>query len=283
MNEKEINFKPSVEQLKTDMKKEAFVGFLYILFFAIALVLMKQYIIPLFFPLFLLVLFYRYFKFKSNIEDRFIRIENNQVIQETPDLPRGMRLINLEVYKRAKFKSNKIFLIENQGISIGMCIDLKGYPEKSLIFATIENRIKNHNEENPKPACSRPRFKGVSRVLPMNEKEKNEVQDIIKKSPRRIWGYWMFIFPIILILIGILIHIFLLKYFESKNGQSIEIMLKSGKKISTWLENRDVKKVILTISLAIIISFGMLAQLAYTSFKQKKLIKRMAKELKIID
>lgn len=143
MNEKEINFKPSVEQLKTDMKKEAFVGFLYILFFAIALVLMKQYIIPLFFPLFLLVLFYRYFKFKGNIEDRFIRIENNQVIQETPDLPRGMRLINLEVYTRAKFKSNKIFLIENQGISIGMCIDLKGYPEKSLIFATIENRIKN--------------------------------------------------------------------------------------------------------------------------------------------
>jgi len=117
----------------------------------------------------------------------------------------------------------------------------------------------------------------------MTEEEKIEIQNIITKSPKSIWGYLLFIYPVILILAGILIHIMMFRYFETKNGQSIEIMIKSGKKIECWIENRDLKKIILTTSFGFIVSFAMLAFLAHISFKQKTLIKKMAEELEIID
>jgi len=61
----------------------------------------------------------------------------------------------------------------------------------------------------------------------MTEEEKIEIQYIITKSPKSIWGYLLFIYPVILIFAGILIHILIFRYFETKNGQSIEI-IKSG-------------------------------------------------------
>ena len=147
MIEKEQIFKPSIEQLTTDIKKEALIALLFTCFGALVLLLTTPYAKPFLLFLFLLLVYpYRFFKFKKSIEDRYIKILNNQVTQENPDLPRGMRNLNLTNYKKAKLRSNDILLIDKQGISLGEHIDLKGYSEKQLIFSTIENIIKNHNE-----------------------------------------------------------------------------------------------------------------------------------------
>jgi hypothetical protein len=98
------------------------------------------------------------------------------------------------------------------------------------------------------------------------------------RPPGSICGYWPFVIPVLLVVIGVAIQIALLRYLESRYG-SFDILIRHGAKTELLWDSQLVKEAVLTVSLCITVTFGLLAVLAYRSHKQAVLLKAAAREL----
>ncbi len=112
----------------------------------------------------------------------------------------------------------------------------------------------------------------------MTGQERNQIQETIRKSPRTIWGYWPFVFPILLVILGAAIQIALLRYFM-KQVPGLEICIRHGARVETLWDSQLVKEAVLTVSFSITLTFALLAFLAHQAFKQVSLLRAAAKDL----
>ena len=105
---------------------------------------------------------------------------------------------------------------------------------------------------------------------------------MIRKSPRRIWGYWPFVLPVIFVIIGIVVQVALLGYFKQK-VPGLEVCVRRGTNVEAMWDSQLVQECVLVVSLSITVTFALLAVLAGTAFKQVGLLRSAAKELGIDD
>jgi hypothetical protein len=112
----------------------------------------------------------------------------------------------------------------------------------------------------------------------MTSEERDQIRAMTSRPPGSLWGYWPFIFPVLLVVIGIAVQIALLRYLESRFG-SFDILIKHGTKTELLWDSQLVKEAVLTVSLSITVTFGLLAFLAYRSHKQAVLLKAAAQEI----
>ncbi len=114
----------------------------------------------------------------------------------------------------------------------------------------------------------------------MTSQEKNLLQDIARKPLGSIWGYWAFAFPVLIVIIGIAVQAFLLAYFK-QHSTGFEVCIRQGDKVDVLWDSQLVQQAVLTVSLSITATFGLLAFLARQSYKQIGLLKSAARELGI--
>jgi hypothetical protein len=114
----------------------------------------------------------------------------------------------------------------------------------------------------------------------MNAEEKQQIQTAIREPSKTIWGYWPFLSPVIVIVIGIAIQVTLLAYFKYKIPD-LEILIKNGSRIEPVYDSELVKRAVLTASFSIAVTGILFIYLARQSFRNLSLLKVAAKDLGI--
>jgi hypothetical protein len=114
----------------------------------------------------------------------------------------------------------------------------------------------------------------------MTSEQRNQIRDMTRRPVGSIWGDWLFVFPVVLVIVGIGVQVVLLRYFESRYG-SFDILIRHGTKTGVLWDSQLVKEAVLTITLSITVTFALLAFLARRSHKQAVLLKAAANELGI--
>ena len=117
----------------------------------------------------------------------------------------------------------------------------------------------------------------------MTEDDREQIRKAIVNSPKSIWGYLFFIAPVIVVIIGVVLQFILLAYFEKSLGVDFDVCIRHGKRVEQLWDNNLVREAVLVVSGSITVTFGLLAFLAYLSFRQIKLLAKAAKELGIVD
>ncbi len=116
----------------------------------------------------------------------------------------------------------------------------------------------------------------------MTGEETNQIRDLIRKSPRTIWGYWPFVFPILILIVGVVIIVALVVYFERK-APDLQVLFKLGTREEPVWDSQLIREAVMTTVMSIIVTFGLLAFLAWTAFRLTRLLRAAAKELGIED
>ncbi|MDD5140451.1 MAG: hypothetical protein PHY43_09370 [Verrucomicrobiales bacterium] len=114
----------------------------------------------------------------------------------------------------------------------------------------------------------------------MTSQDRNQIREVAHKPLGSIWGYWPFVFPVLLVVIGIAVQIALLSYFK-RHSSGFEICIRQGAKIEVLWDSQLVQEAVLVMSFSITITFALLAFLARQSYKQAALLKAAASELGI--
>jgi len=109
-----------------------------------------------------------------------------------------------------------------------------------------------------------------------------QLRDLIRKSPPKIWGYLPFIFPVLMVILGVAANIALVIYFQKK-APDLQVLFKHGSNIEPVWDSEMIQKVVLITVLAITTTFVLLAFLARIVFRQVGLLRAAAKDLGIED
>lgn len=109
-----------------------------------------------------------------------------------------------------------------------------------------------------------------------------QIRNLVRKSPRTIWGYLPFVFPVVIVIVGVAVNIALVFYFE-KEAPDLQVLFKFGSKVEPVWDSQMIRKLVLMTSLSITVTFVLLALLARIAFKQVGLLRAAAKDLGIED
>lgn len=109
-----------------------------------------------------------------------------------------------------------------------------------------------------------------------------QIRNLIRKSPRTVWAYLPFVFPVLVVIVGVGANIALMLYFEKKSPD-LQVLFKVGSKVEPVWDSQMIREVVLTTSLSITVTFILLAFLARVAFKQVGLLRAAAKDLGIED
>jgi len=146
----EIIFKPTLEQLKIDKKKEAVNYILICLCASVVFILLEASALILLLPFGFLPIYHKYMKIKKSLNYRWIKIRNDVVLQDAPGMHIELKKIPYAVYRSAGirwgeiyFKMKKQKLSVNMKISLGS-INLAGYPDKEKIAYKINEKIQQY-------------------------------------------------------------------------------------------------------------------------------------------
>ncbi len=116
----------------------------------------------------------------------------------------------------------------------------------------------------------------------MTGEETNQIRDLIRKSPRTTWGYWPFVFPILFLVVGVAIIVALVVYFERK-APDLQVLFKLGTKVEPVGDSQLIREAVMVTAMSIVVTFGLLAFLARTAFRQINLLRAAARDLGIED
>jgi hypothetical protein len=116
----------------------------------------------------------------------------------------------------------------------------------------------------------------------MTREETNQIRNLIRESPRTIWGYWPFIFPVLIVIVGIAVNVALVVYWERKMPD-LEVLFKRGTRVEPVWDSQFVRKAVLMTSLSITITFVLLAFLARIAFRQVGLLRAAGRVVGIAD
>ncbi len=114
----------------------------------------------------------------------------------------------------------------------------------------------------------------------MTSEQRNQIHVMTRRPLGSIWGYWPFIFPVVLVVVGIAVQIALLSYFKTRFGD-FDILIRKGTKVEILWDSQLVQEAVLTVSFSITVTFALLAFLARRSHEQAILLKAAATELGI--
>lgn len=114
----------------------------------------------------------------------------------------------------------------------------------------------------------------------MNAEERQQIQSAIRKGPKTVWAYWPFLFPVIVVVIGVLVQVALLIYFSMKIPD-LEILFKHGKLVQPVWDSELIKQAVLTSSASITVTILLFTVLARQAFKYLSLLRTAAKDLGI--
>jgi hypothetical protein len=109
-----------------------------------------------------------------------------------------------------------------------------------------------------------------------------QIRTLIRKSPRTVWGYLPFVFPVLIVIVGVAVNIALVFYFEKK-APDMQVLFKLGSKVEPVWDSQMIRKAVLITSLSISVTFALLALLARIAFRQVGLLRAAAKDLGITD
>ncbi len=116
----------------------------------------------------------------------------------------------------------------------------------------------------------------------MTGEETNQIRNLIRRSPRTIWGYWPFAFLILILIVGVAVIIALVIYFERK-APDLQVLFKLGTKVEPIWDSQLIRKAVMTTVMSIVATSGLLVFLARTAFRQINLLRAAAKDLGIED
>lgn len=116
----------------------------------------------------------------------------------------------------------------------------------------------------------------------MTGEQRVQLRNLIRKSPRTVWAYLPFVFPVLIVIVGVAANFALVIYFEKK-APDLQILFKLGSKVEPVWDSQMIRKVVLRTCLSITVTFVLLAFLARIAFRQVGLLKAAAKDLGIED
>jgi hypothetical protein len=146
----EMIFKPTLEQLKIDKKREVFKYLAICVLAAMSFILLEAAALTLFLPIGLIVIYYRYISFKKGIVFRYVRVKKDMILQDAPGMHIKLKRIKYDDYCGAQLRGEQVYLkMEGQKLSMNMkislgTINLEGYPDKEKIANEINERIKQY-------------------------------------------------------------------------------------------------------------------------------------------
>ncbi len=116
----------------------------------------------------------------------------------------------------------------------------------------------------------------------MTSEEANQVRKLIRTAPRSIWGYWPFVFPVLVVIVGIAINIGLVIHFQRK-APDLQVLFKVGKRVEPVWDSQLVQEAVMIATLSVTVTFGLLASLARIAYRQVRLLRAAAEDLGIED
>ncbi len=116
----------------------------------------------------------------------------------------------------------------------------------------------------------------------MTSEETNQIRNLLRKAPRTVWAYLPFVFPVLIVVVGIAVNVGLVVYFE-KNAPDMRVLFKLGSKVEPIWDSQLIREAVTITSASITITFVLLAFLARTAFRQVGLLRAAAKDLGIDD
>ncbi len=116
----------------------------------------------------------------------------------------------------------------------------------------------------------------------MTGEETTQIRGLIRKAPRTVWGYLPFVFPVLMVIVGIAVIAGLVLYFETK-APDLQVLFKLGTKVEPVWDSQLIREVVIVTALSITVTFVLLAFLARMTFRQVGLLRAAAKDLRIED
>jgi hypothetical protein len=114
----------------------------------------------------------------------------------------------------------------------------------------------------------------------MTGEEVNRIRKLVRTTPPTIWGYLPFVFPTVIVVVGIAVNIGLVIHFERK-APDLQVLFRLGKKVEPVWDSQLVREVVMITALSITSTFGLLAALARINYRQVGLLRAAARDLGI--
>ena len=114
----------------------------------------------------------------------------------------------------------------------------------------------------------------------MTAEQRTQIQAAIRKTPKSYWVYWPFLFPVLVVVVGVAVQIGLIAYFKSRTPE-MEVLFKHGTRVERVWDSQLIQEVVLVTALSITVTFMLFIFLARLAFKYVTLLKAVAKDLGI--
>ena len=146
----EIVCKPTLEQLKIDIKKELTKYFVICIIVSLIFFLLNAAALILLLPFGFIVVYHKYTTIRKSLNYRWIKIRDDSVLQDAPGMNAEIKKIPYALYSGACLKGGQVcFKAEKQKITTNIkvslvSIHLEGYPDKERIAREIDKKIKQY-------------------------------------------------------------------------------------------------------------------------------------------
>lgn len=151
----ETFYKPTLEQLKIDIKKEMTKYFVICILASLIFLMLEAAALILLLPFGFIVFYHKYITIRKSLNYRWIKIRDDSVLQDAPGMNVEIKKIPYTFYSGASLSGQQITLkVEKQKLSLDMkislvSIHLEGYPDKEKIAREIDERIKQYKNVKP--------------------------------------------------------------------------------------------------------------------------------------
>lgn len=110
----------------------------------------------------------------------------------------------------------------------------------------------------------------------MTDLQSRQLQELAFKAPGSVWGYWPFALPSLIVVAGAIVHLVLMATLG--RGETLELWIKLGDDLAPAWDSQLVRRFVLSTSVLVLSSFGLLAMLARTAHRQRLLLVALAEE-----
>ena len=114
----------------------------------------------------------------------------------------------------------------------------------------------------------------------MTAEQRTQIQAAIRNTPKTLWAYWPFLFPVLIVVVGVAVQIVLVVYFQSKMPE-MEVLFRRGTTVEPVWNSQLVREAVLITSLSITVTFVLFILLARLAFRYATLLKTVAKDVGI--
>jgi len=116
--------------------------------------------------------------------------------------------------------------------------------------------------------------------MKMTDDEKRELVLLARKAPKSRWAYFIFVWPLIMLLLGAVVHASLLIWLHS---HALEIFLAKDGHMERVFDSADVRGTVLVTSFSVVAAFGLLTLLASVNYRQARLLRKAASDMGLIE